>query len=348
MHCKKPHYWIFLFCLIFFPVHCHTAEFSVQKLVSDTLWVTLDPKPIVENSNKITVNDSRFRTGRHLAVTQINRWMYIPVDRYVVLNEPLAESLVRHLHLNSSQKDGMLSIEFLSFWQDKGPVLSKGLKLSAQTAYQCGPGEAPVYWQFEIHLPRHLKSKKTDRNFAALLGMWYDEIQEHLNEYSKDAVPPAASHPYKRRLDTWIEGMVFPSGTALNARMLLDYPKDQQDRWVRGNPGIYYLKMDKYESVAIGGWEQFWYRRWRNKTIVRTGFSMRVGFNSFDPDYFDHIEWYNIFLVQASLQAHADYQIGSENQFRIGIGFIQCGNILPDIVDRTNTGAVLSFGVVLQ
>ena len=337
-----------LLCVFLIPEQITAGDFSIQKLISDTLEITIQIDSSAVDQNALTVLDLRPNDGTHLVVTQINRYLYIPVDRFVVLNLPLASIMGVKLHSPLPGSNMILSVNHLNIWMDKGPLFARRWKLNAQTNLQFGDPVKTVTWNWDIRLPRDRTLKDLDQKFFRLLELWLQALQIKLDNTDFETATSGPIPNYKRQLDTWCDLVVFPDGNSINTRLLLEYPEDQLTRWIRGNPGIYYSRFIRYESVAIGGLEQMWYRRLSANSVSRYGMTGRLGFNSFNPDYFDHVEWHNIFLVQLSAQISLDYYLGENQRYYLGIGIFQSGNILPDNVPRFNTGVSGCMGIKLK
>jgi len=145
----------------------------------------------------------------------------------------------------------------------------------------------------------------------------------------------------------WSEFIFFTDGYAINAHFTLDFPADQESKWVRGSPGLFYRQSDIHESIAIGGKDQHWFQRISPSWITQVSGTYRFGFNNFERGHFDHLEYYNLFLLNLSAQASIEYRPVYHRGVFGGLGIYAGYNILPDVIPQTEIGLLLRVGVML-
>jgi len=146
---------------------------------------------------------------------------------------------------------------------------------------------------------------------------------------------------------TWSEFIFFGDGFAINAHFRLDFPADQESKWMRGSPGLFYRRSDIHESIAIGGKDQQWFQRLSPQWITQVSGTYRFGFNNFEGGHFDHLDYYNLFYLNLSAQASVEYRPVYHKGVYGGIGVYAGYNILPDVIPQAEIGLLLRVGVLL-
>lgn len=271
--------------------------------------------------------------------------MFIPVDHYYVIKQPLADMV--NWYLGSSLADyhnNKLIIGNVTYWEDKNPIFSKGPILNGYTKLVDENGKTIKDWQWEIRVKKS-RNKKTEEIIGDLLADWMNTQKASLTNIEPN--PTISPFPYCRQLLSWFDIIYLSDGYIIDARLSLDFPTDQMDKYIRGVRGIYYRRSSRHESIAIGGKDQQWYYRLNRSWLGRLNVTGRLGFNNFNTDKFDYLDWWNIFLINVGMIASVEFRPVYYKELFAGFGIHQSINILPEVVKRFDTGLLLTIGVVL-
>ncbi len=322
-------------------------DFTFSKFVADTLVINLpEDSSLIAADMPLRVVDYRETPGPFLGIRQIKKWKYIPVDQYLVLPESLSAALGRRLPADFTRPSDTLVIDNISLWYDDSPLFLNGWTLNGRTRLVDGEGATLSDWQWEHRVKKKRKQKAEDA-IGRLVGDWMEAQGKALHA----ELPPATTSPYRyrRQLMFRVDTIILLDGYILDGRLSLDFPADQLDRYIRGAPGmsIYYRKSSQHESIAVSCQEQQWLIRLSPSWLGRLNFTYRVGANSFNPDEFDYVDWWNIFLINVGLTAAVEYRPRYHKGLFAGAGLHQAINVLPEVVPRYATGLLLTAGVVL-
>jgi len=318
---------------------------TLEDFIVDTLFVEI-PQDIVHSGFNLNlqVQDNREFDGSILGIQQINKYKVIPVDQYITLNRPLAELFVEQFSRDSVDFKGTLKISRLSIWYDGNPAFAKGRRLNAYTILYDENGNPVSDWIWEIAVNKIRKEKEADQ-LGRMVRKWLNlqSIAIRNRAFNRKLYP----YFFRRQLITWTDFIVFTNGFAINTHLTLDFPPDQEKKWIRGAPGIYYRKGAHHESIAIGGVDQQWFRRISTNWVVRITGTGRLGFNNFDNEYYSHLDYWNIiFLNLASLIA-IDYRPIYHKGLFGGVGIFNSFSLLPLVIDRYEFGLSFTVGVIL-
>lgn len=317
----------------------------LSTFISDTLHIDVPQDSIDRSRNtSIKVIDSRDLDEVIIGIRQTKKLRYIPVDQYLALDQPLAGIFQSQFAMDSLQLSGTLHLSNLILWHDNSAIQQKGLCLSAYTTLHDTLGQPVSDWIWELRVKREKKEADT-----LYLGR---VIQEFAREQSRvlveqDFNPDLYPHLFRRQLMTWSEIIMFQDGFAINAHFRLDFPPDQESKWVRGSPGLFYRRSAVHESIAIGGMDQQWYQRISPSWITQVSGTYRFGFNNFERGKFKHLEYQNLMYLNLSAQASLEYRPVYHKGLYGGIGIYAGYNILPDVVPQEEVGLLLRVGVLL-
>jgi hypothetical protein len=317
-----------------------------SELIADTLLIPLPYDSLLaDRPALVPVRDDRPLPANQLGIGQTKKLRYIPVDQYLTLAEPLNLTLSRVLSdsVPVMLRDTLV-IDHLSIWYDGGPVLNKGQILNGYTHLVDSQGTTIRDWQWEIRVKQKRKEER-EEYLGRLMTAWIDEQRQALVAPGDDRT--LSPTPYGRQFQPWLDVILLPDGYILNSHLTLYYPPDHMRKYVRGAPGIYYRKSSRHESVAIGGKDQQWYLRLGDTWQARFNVTFRFGFNNFNPDYFEYVDWWNIFLMNLGLTAALEYRPVYHRGLYAGLGVHESINILPEVVDRFSPGLLITLGVIL-
>ena len=335
---------IFIFCLV--PLSLISgSKFDISHFISDTLVVQL-PVDSLELSDSLSINiiDDRNLPEQVIGIQQTKKWKYIPVDQFVVLQEPLRSALQKYISRDSVKTSGALHIKNLTLWTDGKPFFNKGRKLNAYTVLEDSTGQIISNWMWEFTIKRKRK-QKSEVAIAALMDQWMTKQASVITQkdYKKRLYP----YLYRRQLINWYDLILLSDGFIVNAHLTLDFPPDQQKYYIRGSPGIYYRKSIYHESIAISGKDQHWYRRINDRLLRKLNVTYRFGFNNFDSHHYSHLDFWNLFLINIGVTAAFEYRPVYHKGLFFGFGLHGEINILPDVIDRFEPGLLLTVGIIL-
>ncbi len=178
-----------------------------------------------------------------------------------------------------------------------------------------------------------------------LMDSWLVAQAQILDDLPATYTP--APFTYRRQLITWTDLILLRDGFIIDSRLALDYPADQQTGYRRGVPSYYYRRSSVHESLAIGGKDLQSYRRLNPRLLWRRNLTLRLGFNSFSPDHFDYVDWWNIFLINLGLTTSLEFHPVYHRGLFTAVGLHAALNVLPEVIDRVDLGLLLSVGVIL-
>ncbi|MDO9548203.1 MAG: hypothetical protein Q7J65_04480 [Candidatus Marinimicrobia bacterium] len=338
--------WIAVFLLAILTSRLTAApKFDINEFISDTLLV---PLPLdsaqISGTSKLKIIDDRAIPGRVLGIQHSKKWKYIPIDQYIVIQNDLAPTMTHYFMQDSVNYSGTLYIKNLVHWYDGKPFFNKGRKLNAYTVLEDSSGTVVSDWVWEFTL-KPKKKQKSDAVIGTLMDQWLTEqVQSIQKENFHRSIYP---YLYRRQLMNWWDVILLQDGYIVNAHLTLDFPADQQQSWVRGSPGIFYRNARHHQSIAIGGKDQHWYARMNKNLIRRLNLAYRFGFNNFDNGKYDHLDPWNILLINVSVNASVEYRPVYLKGLFVGIGLHGSINILPEVINRVEPGLLFTTGFIL-
>jgi len=318
---------------------------TLNEFISDTLHIEVRQDSISHPElSPIELRDSRDQSETIIGIRQTKKYRYIPVDQYLALDQPLSDLFQTQFVADSLDLSGTLHLSKLILWTDNSAIQQKGLCLSAYTTFHDTLDQPVSDWIWELRLKREKKEADT-----LYLGR---VIQEFAREQSRalaerDFHSDFYPHLFRRQLMTWSEFIIFGDGFAVNAHFRLDFPPDQESKWVRGSPGLFYRRSDIHESIALGGKDQQWYQRLSPSWITQVSGTYRFGFNNFERGEFDHLEYWNLLYLNLSGQASLEYRPIYHKGVYGGLGLYAGFNILPEVIPHTELGLLVRVGVLL-
>ena len=318
---------------------------SINTFISDTLNIdVVQDSSLNPFASPIEVIDSRILDGSILGIRQTKKFRYIPVDQYLALDQSLSNLFQAQFVQDSLDFAGTLHLSKLILWTDNSSVKQKGLCLSAYTTFYDSLDQPVSDWIWEMRVKREKKEADT-----LYLGR---VVQEFAREQSRvlsaqDFNPNFYPYLFRRQLMAWSEFIYFGDGFAINAHFRLDFPADQESKWMRGSPGLFYRRSDIHESIAIGGMDQQWFQRFSPNWITQLSGTYRFGFNNFQRGHFEHLDYYNLFYLNLSAQASVEYRPVYHKGLYGGLGIYTGYNILPDVIPQTEIGFFGRVGVLL-
>lgn len=317
----------------------------MEVFISDTLRIMV-PQDSSANpeASPIKVLDSRLSDETIIGIRQTKKWRYIPVDQYLELTQPLADIFHAQFVQDSLDLSGTLHLSKLILWSDYSSIKQKGLCLSAYTTFYDSLDQPVSDWIWELRVKREKKEADT-----LYLGRVVQEFAREQSRVLSEKKFNAEFYPhlFRRQLMTWSEFIYLGDGFAVNAHFRLDFPPDQQSKWMRGSPGLFYRRSDIHESIAIGGKDQQWFQRLSPHWITQLSGTYRFGFNNFQRGHFTHLDYYNLFYINIAAQASMEYRPVYHKGLFGGLGIYAGYNILPTVIPHTEMGLFLRIGVLL-
>ncbi|MFQ6614732.1 MAG: hypothetical protein ACE5D1_07810 [Fidelibacterota bacterium] len=318
---------------------------TLDDFIADTLQINIPADSLTSgNSTPLRVLDRRDHDGRILDIQQTEKYKVIPVDQYLALERPLAELFTEQFTRDSLDFSGTLKITRLHVWYDDGPVFAKGRRLNAYTILYDDKENPVSDWLWEISVPKIRREKEADQ-IGRMVTQWMESQSRAIQNRSfhRRLFP----YLYRRQLIPWTDFIFLADGFAVNAHLTLDFPPGREKTWNRGAPGIYYRQARHHESIAIGGLDQQWFRRIHPRWILHYAVTGRMGFNSFDRDYYSQLDYWNIVFLNLSSSAALEYRPVFHQGIYGGIGVFNSFSLLPLVIDRYELGISVTLGVVL-
>ena len=122
--------------LLFFILSVLSAQkWQLTNLTSDTLFIELPGHTFLSDLTGIGVVDNRYTKGPVIGFCKITRWLYIPVDRYLVLPDSLATVFSTFLSGDAPSGSSQIVIDHLTIWDNKKSMFGKGRTLTAYTRF---------------------------------------------------------------------------------------------------------------------------------------------------------------------------------------------------------------------
>lgn len=313
-----------------------TAQgWSLGELISDTLTVQLVDSGSVAPAQASHVLDHRVKGGNYLGIRQIKKYIYIPVDQYILADYPLADCLEDSITLASGHN---LVIDYLDIWH-KG-----GWRLNGYTYETDSAGQKIRDWQWGVSIKK-VKKEPVEESIARLTKSWITDQKQALDRNTDAQLSPRR---YRRQMVFWADMVMLSDGSyIIDGRLSLPYPNDQKKIYKASIPGMYYRKGRYHESIAIGGGDSQRYTRLSDSWVLRQNSSFRVGLNSFDGEHFNYVPWWNLFMFNIGLTASIEYRPPYLKGFFWGAGLHATYNILPEVVTQGAGGLLISAGVML-
>lgn len=322
----------------------NAGKLEIPDFISDTVMVIIPGDSLIISDHQGFVVDNRGIDGRLLAVSTKKKWHYIPVDQFYLLNHSLAVTVNWFLGDSIISNQYRLYIDDLTFWFDHGGFINKGNKLNGYTRLVSPNGETIRDWQWDFTARKKKKQPLEEiysRLMVEFLTAQVDELGQSVPDQNK------SRNRYRRELNPWVDYIILEDGFIIDGRLTLRFPKDERKKWSFGIKEIYYRRSKKMESASIGGFDQQWFWRKNDSIVLRTGFTGRLGFNSYRAEYFDTIHWKNIFMINAGILASIEYRPRYLQGFHGALGLYTQLNVLPDLVDRVEGGLLMSVGINL-
>ena len=320
-------------------------NWTFPNFVADTVTVEIAGDSLFTLSSFQFVRDYRSTSGRLIGIDTKKKWYYIPVDQHYMLKMPLADLCNWYFndYLSPSQESHLI-IDNLTYWVDRNTVFSKGAKLNGYSRLVDENGTIIKDWQWNIRSDTKGKLKPEER-MGLLIKAWLDKQNQVLTNPVLDLrISPFS---YRRQMTVWSDIVFLNDGYVVDIRLSLDFPVDEVDRYSRGIRGLYYRRSSIHESISFGGKDKQWYFRLNDRWQIRTGLTGRFGFNSIKTTEYEVVDWWNIFLVNFSGNASIEYRPRYYRGIFAGLGLYQLVNGLPELIDRFETGVLLTVGVNL-
>ena len=322
---------------------------AMKDFIADTLYIPMETNSLPWDNPDLTLSiiDNRSLEARTLGITQTKKYKYIPVDQHIMLRKTLADNIRFQFQKDSLELSGTFYINYLTTWYDSKPFFSKARVLSAHTQIMDSTGQVQRDWQWEIRIKKKRKQKVEDA-ISQAMQTWLESQSERLKTLTKAG--QISPYPYGRQLMAWNDIIILSEGYILNPHLTLDFPYDHSKKWLRGSPGVFYRKTSFHESIAIGGPDQHWFYRINSSFLLHLNSSLRIGFNNFNRDVFDFMDFWNVFMINTGFTISGEYRPEYYKGVFAGIGFHQNIYILPILPDHLSIwepGLMLTFGILL-
>ena len=319
--------------------------FHPDMLKVDSLILVIPDSLLQEKiTNKIQIKDSRSLAPDIIDIHQTKKLKYIPVDQLIISKPRLDSLILRSINADSVSTSGTLYLKHLNIWYDSKPWFNKGHKLNAYTLFNSNDGAIAQDWLWEISLKRKKKEKQGDYFTRLILELGKQQGQALINPTSSTLYP----FEYRRRILSWSDFMIFPNAYGVNIHFTIDYPADQMNKYFRGSPGIFFRKSKKVESISVGGKRhQSWNWRYKNDFLIKSETGIRFGFNNYNRDYYNHLDFWELFNLQMTWENSLLWRPRFHKGIYGGIGIVQIIRALPTVLPIYEPGFMLTIGVSL-
>ncbi|MBN2281591.1 MAG: hypothetical protein JXQ65_13500 [Candidatus Marinimicrobia bacterium] len=318
----------------------------LDRLIFENLIISMPCDSLV-TPNKLHIIDQRKFKPNTLGITQINKYKYIPIDQYLVLNHEVADFLSYKIEADSVKLDHQLVVENLTLWEDNKPVFNRAKVLNGYSFLLDENNQKIKNWMWDIRIKNNQKLE-IEENIAHLFDHWLNAQRDSLNFLNFNT--PIYPYRFRRVLESWFDFVVLPDGFLIDGNLTLDFPRNHKNNWFLGSAGMYYRKFSYHESFSIGGFDQHWYKRISAALIWRNNTTLRIGVNSFNHDRFDHVDYWNIIMVNLGLSSSLEYRPKFFRGLFLGGGLYMNVNGLPYIPDKikiVEPGLFITLGVCL-
>jgi len=321
---------------------------QLDKLIFENLIIYMPCDSLVSSIAKSSnISDQREIKANTLGITQINKYKYIPIDQYLVLNHDVADFLSYKIQKDSIDLKNILVVKNLTLWYDSKPLFKKARVLSGYSYLVDEKDKKVKDWIWEIRY-KDKKKLEIEENIANIFGQWLDNQTDSLNfpNFNSQVYP----YKFRRVLESWFDFVLLPDGFIINGNLTLNFPQNHKAKWFLGSAGMYYRKSSYHESFTVGGFDQHWYKRISPTTVWRNNSTLRIGINSFNHDKFDHVDYWNIMMVNLGLSSSVEYRQKVFRGIFFGGGAYLNVNGLPYIPDKIKIlepGVFATVGVSL-
>ncbi|MCF7886246.1 MAG: hypothetical protein K9M80_07115 [Candidatus Marinimicrobia bacterium] len=274
----------------------------------DTLTVELPFDSLISNSAKTPqIIDRRELKPRQLGITQINKYMFIPVDQYITLNNSIAQNLAYQFQQDSIYFADTLVIDNLTLWYDSKPCLSAAHVLNGYS-YITKNGHPVKQYRWEIRRKKQWGETKSE-NFARLFQQWLKAQADSIATFkTHQNVSPMEPLKYRRVFKSWSDFVVLQDGFIVNMNLTLDFPKDHGQSAIFGSGGLYYRQTSYLQSIGFYAFDQHWLYRINRAMVGRLNSNLRFGMNKLNRNKFDQPDWEDLLMLNMGLSAAVQYQ----------------------------------------
>lgn len=331
MNHQNIKFFSLLLCLcMLFSIAAGQLNF-LESLQSDTLTLNMPFDSNIQQLQKIPrIKDNRQASPKCLGISQTEKYMFIPVDQYIMLNNSLNRSLSYYLDQDSIKINDTLVIDNLTLWYDSKPFFASGHVINGYS-YVEQDGEPVKEWMWEIR--RKKKFGQTNQEILSLLASdWLQAQSDSLSnlKFSSQISP----YEYRRVLRTWTDFIILQNGYIINANLTLDFPKNLKKMAVFGSSGIYFRHSPYFQSIGIMALDQHWLQRLNNRLTIRLNSNFRLGVNKLNSDKFDNPDFKNIMMANLGLSGAIQYQPEDHRGLFFGAGLYLNINGLPHLPNK--------------
>ncbi len=339
-----------------------------EDFIQDTLLIKLRPDSVLLNpKDSHYIRDNRLQPDRFVMVRQTMKskivevpdttfiqkvaksikafgFGYVPVDQYVLTDEPLAREMSHYFLKDSVFFQDTLIIEHTNIWYDKSMLLKKGWVLNGYTRLVGNKNQEKSGWTWEIRIKKK-KGKKFNQTIYRGLNEWITQ-QSHEIKMANYLQP--LPFIYKRGFEFRWNQIFLKDGYIFDWRIYLDYPIGHGKPVTRGLSkfGIQYQKTLKYQSIALGAGGEHILKRINQKFLRRIFYGYRIGANNFNPNHFEKVDIENILFLKIQMGLSVEYYPEFHRGIFLGAGIFQGITIWPTIINRFDTGVLMSVGMI--
>ncbi len=329
-----------------------TISFSqipyLNTLISDTLFIKIKNDSLVDNfQNNYNISDIRKYSDNVIGITQINKYKYFPVDQYLFLNHSISNLLGYKLASDSINFQHKLIIEDINLWNDTKSFFKKARILSGYSYLVDENDNKTKDWLWEIRY-KNKKKLEIEENLSNIFDTWLSSQTDSLKylNFNTQIYP----YKYRRVLESWFDFILLPDGFIINGNLTLNFPQNHKNKWFLGSAGMYYRKSSYHESFTVGGFDQHWFKRFSPTIVWRNNSTFRFGINSFNHEKFEHVDYWNILMLNLGFSSSFEYRPKIFRGLFCGGGLYLNINGLPYIPEKikiVEPGIFTTIGICL-
>ncbi|MBN1782685.1 hypothetical protein JW948_16230 [bacterium] len=338
------------------------SQTLTESLIRDSLFLDI---PVIEAENVPfsvdSVSDDRgVPDPRLVAVDEVSKYFYVPVDRFIITGRPLAALIQDRFQSGSDHSDAHIRLGLDHFRLQRSTValFFKHVRLNAAVSLHSGPDRSVPERTlvFDKGITRFFIGNPMKKGYETVLRSWLGDIPGAVcsaDAYirSGSGCPPAGLVPAETgsswmRLNMTGDLIATPEETIMDGRIFFSYPETAL--WTTRFDGLLRFRSGKKrDSVEWGIVNVSAARRlnrdWR--LLFRT--HLLLGLNRWkDMKTADH-ELYDALIGDFCLVQGLGYQPLHARSLLFGAGFYQGMTVIYSEGIRFQFGLVVHTGVTL-
>ncbi len=332
-----------------------TVTISTDSLTFELMDVNVvDKRPNAEDLFLISGGDKSDTavfpdsTRKQKFKKRLIKWVYghVPIDIIYEMDQPIVILFGAQSGTTGNSARNTLIINHFDYWYDSAMPKKQKRILNAHTQLQSPLGDIINECQWDVYLKRD-EGESLAGHSGRIFEKWVREQKEVLQSNTLNPISPL---PYKRMLTLRVDNVVLQNGFLWDWRLTLNYPKDQIKHYKRGLPrfGFTYQKTADYETYGMGEKGKLEVKRLNNRFISRLSYGYRIGTVRYNWKKLDSlkVEYWPFLKLMATY--NTEYHPRFYEGFYAGFGIYQGLNVWPPKLPLSETGLLITIGVVLR